>query len=273
MLSISVIIPSHYRPETLQRCLLSVYGQYLPAPLEIVVCINQDDEISAKCLKQTPTPTNIDLLVLTVNTPGVNAKRNSGWKNSTGTIVHFLDDDCHLPDKNFYQRVFQHYEAHNTLFVGGPYKNASGQKSICSDFYNWWSYTWLKLHQGKVLLGGNFFVDRSVDVLFDESIEYGGTETEFFLRQSEIHWNLLEEHFVYHSPSITPVALISRIFRQNLGPKVEINYKMAFQIFLCEFAKRPVFVTLATFLFIGLLTHRAFYYFLSVFKVPKVKFR
>lgn len=83
-MKISVVIPTHKRPQLLQRCLKALRNQTLDKSLYEVIVINDQ------------------------NSKGPAWARNEGWKIARGEIIAFTDDDC-IPDKNWLQAGLQEF--------------------------------------------------------------------------------------------------------------------------------------------------------------------
>lgn len=87
---VSVVIPTHERPEMLRRAVQAVLMQEYSGHIECVVVFD----------KSTPTAIDVEVtddrslvLVENVRTPGLAGARNSGVLASTGDLVGFCDDD------------------------------------------------------------------------------------------------------------------------------------------------------------------------------------
>lgn len=98
--SISVVVPTHGRPDYLERALRSVLGQtILPAEI-IVVDDNADDaemrgrtrEAVDRVARDTSAGLAIQTHETTITLGGAGA-RNAGVENATGDLIAFLDDD------------------------------------------------------------------------------------------------------------------------------------------------------------------------------------
>jgi len=90
--SISVVIPTHNRPESLQRALKSVFNQTI-LPGEIVVIDDGsnppvDESVFYECPKQIEWT-----LLRNVTAKGANNARNKGIESVSGEWIAFLDDD------------------------------------------------------------------------------------------------------------------------------------------------------------------------------------
>ncbi len=98
-IKISVVIPTHDRPEELKRALLSVFVQTRLPDEVIVVDDGSTPAVTSEIFSDTPT--GISTILLRNDTPkGANNARNRGIIAATGDWVAFLDDDDEwLPEK------------------------------------------------------------------------------------------------------------------------------------------------------------------------------
>lgn len=98
MPKVSVIIPTHNRPELLTRALRSMYGQTF-TDFEVLVVDDGDKVLAKSVLGDYLARPNFKYIETAKNTGGA-ATRNLGIKHSTGDYLAFLDDDDEwLPEK------------------------------------------------------------------------------------------------------------------------------------------------------------------------------
>jgi GT2 family glycosyltransferase len=100
--SISVVIPTHGRPELLRRCLSALLAQEdPPEPVEIVVVEDGGPGESARVVRdlQIAAP-DAALRYLAVEQGGPGAARNAGVRLATGAVIAFTDDDT-IPDRHW----------------------------------------------------------------------------------------------------------------------------------------------------------------------------
>src|SRR5205823_12054709 len=98
---ISVIVPTHNRVESLERCLARLAAQETSEPVEIIVVDDGSDvaEQVAGVVARTP---GARLLRQARHWPA--AARNAGVGAAVGSVVCFTDDDCE-PDPNWVRRL------------------------------------------------------------------------------------------------------------------------------------------------------------------------
>jgi len=96
---VSVVIPTHRRPDLLWRCLKAVLAQQYPVDrFEIVVVedggLGEGAGVVANLRGLHP---HAHLRYLAVEQGGPGAARNAGWRPSGGEVIAFTDDDT-IPD-------------------------------------------------------------------------------------------------------------------------------------------------------------------------------
>lgn len=87
---VSVIVPTHSRPEMLREALASIVGQTYEN-FEIVVVNDAGDDVR-QLLQELPPPIRVKYLTHARNR-GLAAARNTGIGAATGTLIAYLDDD------------------------------------------------------------------------------------------------------------------------------------------------------------------------------------
>jgi glycosyltransferase involved in cell wall biosynthesis len=98
MTFVSVIIPTHNRPDLLKRAITSVIKQTYK-DWELLI-IDDGDELSAEPIVKSFNQNNIKYFKTIQSNSGGSVARNIGINNAKGEIVAFLDDDDEwLPEK------------------------------------------------------------------------------------------------------------------------------------------------------------------------------
>jgi GT2 family glycosyltransferase len=119
-IQISVVIPTHKRPELLLRCLKALSAQYLRRKAyEVIVVADGPDSITEKALAAFNKHRShaVKYYALPVK-KGPAAARNYGWLIAKGELIVFTDDDC-IPDKNWLQSYYNRFKAdRGTAFTG-----------------------------------------------------------------------------------------------------------------------------------------------------------
>jgi glycosyltransferase involved in cell wall biosynthesis len=219
---LSIVIPTRGYSGGLAKLLRSIELQNFNGSFEVLVVANPPDPRVEACLK------NYGFVGRYLGSlqKGANVARNLGVEHSEGEIVCFVDDDCVMTDERFLQR---HRDGHarnpEVSALGGPYVLREG---LCgaSLTYHKKQMSWLK--QGvsprfgaNYLLGGNCSFKRWVfeRFRFNESLVFGGTETELFFRLKKAGLLLGYEPTleVQHESELKSFSLIRKSFCQGIG--------------------------------------------------------
>jgi glycosyltransferase involved in cell wall biosynthesis len=111
--TVSVVIPTHNRPQLLIRAVRSVVEQDYPGEIECVVVF---DKAPPRPLPLETGPGRSIRTLTNTRTPGLAGARNAGTLASSGDLIGFLDDDDEwLPSK--LHRQVELMQAEGTPFV------------------------------------------------------------------------------------------------------------------------------------------------------------
>ncbi len=111
---ISVVIPTHGRPELLLRCLHALRDQEIEEPFEVIVV---DDAPQGS---KVPEVTGLLTRVAASGGRGPAVARNTGIAMAAGEIILFTDDDTQ-PDPRWIRSAVAHLDAHpDHVGVEGP---------------------------------------------------------------------------------------------------------------------------------------------------------
>jgi GT2 family glycosyltransferase len=99
--TISVMVPSWRRPDSLRRCLDALEAQTRP-PDELVLSVRVDDEETRSMLAAADPP--FPLVVATPQRTGVIAALNAGFDSARGDLVAVTDDDT-APHADWLARI------------------------------------------------------------------------------------------------------------------------------------------------------------------------
>ncbi|MCB0363264.1 MAG: glycosyltransferase family 2 protein, partial [Bdellovibrionales bacterium] len=190
----SIIIPTHQRHSSLLALLSSLHLQDLPkSEWEAIIVSNQQDPRLRKGLKsffKTTCRRRSSYHFLEVGKLGVNRARNLGIAHAKAKYLFFLDDDCFVRDPSYLRRGVELLDKWTEVSaIGGPY-SLREKSNTCEQVYNSICRHWLESSVRKSgfttnLVGGNMVIRQSVfagDLRFNESIIFGGAETEFNCR-------------------------------------------------------------------------------------------
>lgn len=112
---LSVLIPTHERPEKLRRTLGRLRSQQSPPEFEVIVTINLGDDRApvAEAIDEVGLPAEL----LEAAAPGVSASRNRGWRHARAPLVLFIGDDILASPRLLREHVDWH-RAHPREEVG-----------------------------------------------------------------------------------------------------------------------------------------------------------
>jgi len=114
--SISVILATHDRPESLRRAVEAVLAQTL-GPKELIV-VNDGAEDICPAIGQRARAAGVSFHYLRQDRPSLSASRNRGIAAATGDVVLLLDDDVMLSSDHL-ARLAKLYAADPAGDVGG----------------------------------------------------------------------------------------------------------------------------------------------------------
>jgi glycosyltransferase involved in cell wall biosynthesis len=120
---ISVVIPTHNRPECLGRCLARLADQQTRESIEIIVVDDGSDaaEGIAEVIARVPGARLIRL----ATKQGPAAARNAGTQAARGSVVCFTDDDCE-PDAHWAQTLADAVRGGADVVAGATRNGADG---------------------------------------------------------------------------------------------------------------------------------------------------
>lgn len=94
---VSVVIPTHRRPEALARCLRSLIAQdYPPDRLDIHVVHNRTEDDTEAVVRRLAAESPVPLRYTARNGRGPAPSRHFGGMEAKGEIIAFVDDDCEV---------------------------------------------------------------------------------------------------------------------------------------------------------------------------------
>ncbi|HEX8570750.1 MAG TPA: glycosyltransferase family 2 protein, partial [Caulobacteraceae bacterium] len=98
-MSVSIIIPTLRRPESLARAVKSALAQRSCAPelLEVVVVDNSPEGSAAEGVERLSALAVLPIVYVHAPRPGVATARNAGLAAARGELIAFLDDDEEAP--------------------------------------------------------------------------------------------------------------------------------------------------------------------------------
>lgn len=214
----SIVVPTTGNLNSLNTLLKSVMNLGDISNTEVILVLNPPSD---KIQILSKSFENMNLKILT-SSAGVNSARNVGLTNATGKLIFFLDDDCWIGDHFFLEKHAALHDKNPWAFaVGGYYVNTN--PSALAEAYGEIQRQWLLQNlfstsgECLTLLGGHFSIKNTKrPPLFDESIKYGGAETEYFFRlRAHGYRYLLADLTVYHHPHLTLFSLMKKAYLQG----------------------------------------------------------
>lgn len=106
--TISVIIPTYRRPDLLAHCLQALKLQSIGHDdFEVIVVSDGPDPLTARRVQEAGCSGELNLRYYSLpSRQGPAAARNAGWKQASGDLIAFTDDDC-LPDRYWLQSIIE----------------------------------------------------------------------------------------------------------------------------------------------------------------------
>lgn len=187
---VSVVIPTHGRPELLRQTLATIVEQDYPGPMEILVV--HDGEEADPLLHELSRPGREVRTTVNLRTRGLCGARNTGVLASHGTFVASCDDDD-LWDPSKVRKQVQRLGEDPTLIVVGTgirlLMGAQADVEWCSG-EDVISRERLLQNRVKELHSSNLMIRRSAfdrTGLYDEELPHGyGEDYDWLLRASTV---------------------------------------------------------------------------------------
>ncbi len=172
----SVVVPTLNNCSTIGQCVSSVKKALLSDNAEIIIADSGSSDNTVGIARE------LGARIVFAN-KGVSAGRNAGIKAAAGKIIVLVDSDCFVKKNHFV--LLKKFFSENEGIVGGSYNNLPENRV---------SFVWKKLfeavhHQKTQIIGknavyrmhgGNLAMKGKL-ALFDESINWGAEDREFFL--------------------------------------------------------------------------------------------
>lgn len=254
MTPLSVVIPSSGNLSYVESLVQSMVNYLQMFSLEIIIVCNP----SKLEMNQIPERfQSLDIKVLQTDVVGVNHARQMGLGKATHQYVLFLDDDCRFTDSKQLEKIFVEILNHPDLFaVGGYYNSTNFDLNSIARAYAQNQMRWLK--QGLVdstqklnayLIGGFFIMNKTManqqSLSFDESMIFGGTEKDFFLRAYRLglKMRLLDVSIEHYYPNIRFSYMI-KVYKQGRGLRYINDKGLDFESKYLDLAEKNMFAVL-----------------------------
>lgn len=234
---LSIIVPSLGDVEKLTSLFLSLTQQKIKREkFEILVIFNgpRFSSIPQNLLSLRDSfLADLDIEYYSLHEKGANRGRNEGIRHAKSEVLLFLDDDCLLQQSFFLQQHIEFHKENAEVFSYGGGYVLNDSATFFEKIYNVLQMRWFisgriggeMSRQTQYLLGGNFSVKKSLmtakEILFDESIVYGGTEHEFFKKANQIGLKMQSNDLdVIHVAGVHFIDLNRKILKQGRGKAI-----------------------------------------------------
>ena len=127
---ISIVIPTHGRPENLWRCLQAIGGLQYPTDRFEVIVVDDGSPVAVET-SVASFGESFPLRVIRQENRGPAVARNTGMQSAAGSLVAFTDDDC-LPDRDWLGQLAERHNRYPDAALGGRVRNALPHR-ICSE--------------------------------------------------------------------------------------------------------------------------------------------
>ncbi len=143
--TISVIVPTYFRPEQMQPLLHSLTDQTLP-PIEVIVVDGTPpvDRQTEQVLSSYPINNLPFTLVYLRSESGIAIQRNLGIDHARGELIACIDDDIR-PAPDYFARLVEVFESDKDKAVGGVCGYIDNQRMDSRTSLRWRLYRKLNL--------------------------------------------------------------------------------------------------------------------------------
>ena len=119
--TVSVVVPTHGRPESLSRCLEALAAQTLPRDAFEVI-VSDDGSPTPVPAIVAPFAERITIRVVRRPRSGPATARNEGARHARGRLLAFTDDDC-IPSRYWLELLVERMRRHPGHMIGGSIVN------------------------------------------------------------------------------------------------------------------------------------------------------
>lgn len=232
---ISVVVPSHNRPDAIARCLDALAAQRDAPPFEVVVVDDGSSEATTQALAEARAR-HPGLALTTLRNPtqiGANPSRNRGIAASRGSLIAFEDDDCEA-EPQWLAELAKGFVSERVAAVTGIVLDPE-PRNIYDLAFRGTHRVYGDVHATR-LVAGNMCVRRELlhgkldedraQVSADLSVSGRGDEEDLFLKLRAEGWEMR----IAHEAKVLHVHFYSRrsFYRQALrggGATAKLGYK------------------------------------------------
>ncbi len=219
--SFSVVVATHNRPASLERCLRSLAQLDYPREALEVIVVDDGSDTPLDSIVDSVSD-GLDVELVTQPPSGPATARNTGVAKSSGTFVAFTDDDC-TPAPDWLAKLTARLSERPDLLVGGLTINAltrntyaTASQTLIGYLYSYYNAAF---DQASFLTSNNMaFARRRFDEVggFDTSIPRPAAEDRELCDRwlyNGLPMLYASEAIVYHYHDLTP----RRFWRQQFG--------------------------------------------------------
>ena len=185
---LSIAIPTHYRPQLLERLLESILRQSLQAKDYEVIVVTNEAADTAKSVVRSFQECAMNITLYCCQRKSIALARNLALQKAQSPLVYFVDDDCELSQPDHLKSICEIHNKYPLITaIGGGYSSPKKAPFLVKR-YNQLVNGWLKWNQHHLqyvqLPGGNACYKKQwLDgQTFNPDFTHGGEETDFHLR-------------------------------------------------------------------------------------------
>ncbi|HEX5146152.1 MAG TPA: glycosyltransferase, partial [Conexibacter sp.] len=185
---LSVVVPTHERPQALARCLQALAGQDADAPFEVVVA---DDARAAPATVEPALAQRLRLRHVRTGGRGAAAARNAGAAAASAPLLLFLDDDVVASPGLVRAHLERHAREGERAVVVGPYAPAPERRTLAASAAAlWWHdlFHALARNRAQTYLGA---LTGNMSLVAEDFARSGGFDERFgTTRREDWEWGL-----------------------------------------------------------------------------------
>ncbi|MEJ7607568.1 MAG: glycosyltransferase [Bryobacteraceae bacterium] len=178
---VSIVIPTHGRPEKLWNCLQAIGEVEYPSDRFEVIVVDDGSSVAVENSVKS-FGESFPLRVLRQDNRGPAVARNTGMRSAAGSLIAFTDDDCQ-PDRNWLRQLAESHQRNPDAALGGQVRNALSDR-ICSEASQL-LVDYLYEYYGSLSNGSGFFTSNNLAFPAKTLTDLGGFDETFPLAAGE----------------------------------------------------------------------------------------
>lgn len=173
---LSIIVPVYNVEDFLSRCLDSLINQDLPKDQYEILIVNDGSPDSSLQIAENYQKENSNLKIISQENKGLSEARNTGFRNSTGKYVYFIDSDDYI-QKNVLQNLMNIVTQLNLDFLG--FGSTSTSKSDYNASINFLDIDKIEVYDGNTFIAKhNYLANAWWYIIKKEVIDSVGLQFE-----------------------------------------------------------------------------------------------